>query len=112
MLDDCPNDQVDIGDSPAAGGDGDALTRLNSFVQVKARQLLLGFGRHVGNPRSIKNLPHAKNLGEGRHGGQGSKDVSLSLILTRQEHNGELCRMVRSRVDRESGFFIAPACRR
>ena len=62
-----PQDRGDIGDTPAAGGDGDALSRLHAAVQLQPAQLRMDLGRHIRHAGPRKVLSHAKDLGKGGH---------------------------------------------
>ena len=58
-------DQWNIGDSSAAGGQSDTLARLDSLGKVELFQLGAYGPRHVLDLGSIKLLPHSQHLGIG-----------------------------------------------
>ena len=68
MLDRRLDDDCDIGDAAAAGGDRHALPRLDALGQVQLRQLRFDRRGDVCNLLRLERLPDAEDLGVGGHG--------------------------------------------
>ena len=67
MLDDRPGDGGDIGDAPAAGGNGHALARPDFLAQVEPRKLGMDLARHVVDAGGVEGLAEAEDFRESGH---------------------------------------------
>jgi hypothetical protein len=67
MFDDCPRNDVDLGDSPAAGGNGHPLPGPHFPPQFEPGQLGTHYLRHVVQASGVEGLAKAEDLGKVGH---------------------------------------------
>ncbi len=63
MIDDCLNDDRDVGDTTAAAGDGDRVAGSDLLLELEACELARDLARHVVDTGPLERLANAEKLG-------------------------------------------------
>ena len=79
MVTDCLGDVGDIGDSAAAGGDCDRLSRTDFLAEIELLELTRDFARHVRKPMRIEGLSNSHHSRK-RHAGSPEASEAPSSV--------------------------------
>lgn len=69
MADQGPEDDGQVGDASAAGGDGNGLARPHSLRQVEVRELAFDLLRDIVDPLGGERLADTEDPRQGKHRG-------------------------------------------